>query len=76
MDFQEDTLKFTDTEYEFLEKEFGKTREEVDAMTEDELYELSDACFDIELEGDLSDGKSMPDRCGIASGIVDKISSM
>lgn len=69
-------MQFTEKEYAFLLQEFHKSRQEVDAMTEDELYELSDACFDIELEGDLSDGKSMPDRCGIAAVIVDKISQM
>ena len=38
--------------------------------------EIADQCFDIELEGDLSDGSKMPDRCGIAAGIMDKLAQL
>ncbi len=68
-------MKFTDREYEFLQKEFSKDRAAVDAMTEDDLYELADACFEIELEGDIRDGSKMPDRCGIAADIMTKINA-
>ena len=66
---------FTGKQYMFLEKEFGLSREAVDAMTEDELLELADRCFDIELEGDLQDGSKMPDRCGIAAELVDRFNA-
>ncbi len=64
---------FTEKELEFLEKEFGLSPERVDALSDDELLELADQCFDIELEGDLQDGSKMPDRCAVAAGIMDKI---
>ena len=48
--------------------------EQAAALSDDALMDLADQCFDIELEGDLSDGSKMPDRCGIASAIMDKIS--
>ena len=66
-------MKFTDKELEFLEKEFNISGEKAMKLTEDELLELEDRLFDIELEGDLQDGSKMPDRCGIASGLVDKL---
>ena len=53
-------IVFTDRELEFLQKEF----------------DLSAENFDIELEGDLSDGSKMPDRCGIAAGIMDKLAQL
>lgn len=69
-------ISFSEKELDFLNREFHLTPAQVSGLSEDELLELSDRCFDIELEGDLTDGKKMPDRCGIASGIVDKISSV
>lgn len=69
-------ISFTDKELEFLRKEFGLDRQAVDALSTDELMEIADQCFDIELEGDLSDGSKMPDRCGIAAGIMDKLSQL
>lgn len=68
-------ITFSEKELEFLEREFHLTPEQAAQLSDDELLDLSDRCFDIELEGDLLDGKKMPDRCGIASGIVDRISS-
>lgn len=69
-------ISFTDKELEFLRKEFGLDRQAVDVLSPDELMEIADRCFDIELEGDLSDGSKMPDRCGIAAGIMDKLSQL
>lgn len=68
-------MKFSKKQYDFLEKEFGLSEKDCDAMTEDELLELSDRCFDIELEGDLMSGSKMPDRCGMAASIVDTINA-
>ena len=65
-------IVFTDRELEFLQKEFDLSAENIAALLEDEWMEIADQCFDIELEGDLSDGSKMPDRCGIAAGIMDK----
>ncbi len=69
-------IAFTEKELEFLKREFGLSAEKALGLSEDELMELADRCFDIELEGDLSDGSKMPDRCGIASAIMDKISQI
>lgn len=66
-------IVFTDRELEFLQKEFDLSAEDITALSEDEWMEIADQCFDIELEGDLSDGSKMPDRCGIAAGIMDKL---
>lgn len=66
-------MRFTEKELVFLEKEFGLSPEDVNALSEDDLLELADRCFDIELEGDLQDGSKMPDRSGVAAGIMDKI---
>lgn len=66
-------IVFTDRELEFLQKEFDLSAENIAALSEDEWMEIADQCFDIELEGDLSDGSKMPDRCGIAAGIMDKL---
>ncbi len=69
-------MTFTERELTFLQREFGITREAAGVLTDEELLELADRCFDIELEGDLRDGSKMPDRCGIASGILDKLNEL
>jgi len=66
-------LQLTDDEYKLLEKELHISREEFDQLDEDGLLTLSDQLFDIELEGDLSDTKSLPRRSRIASSLLDKI---
>jgi hypothetical protein len=68
-------MTFTERELEFLNKEFGISAIQAGQLSEEELLELGDRCFDIELEGDLQDGSKMPDRCGIASGILDKLNA-
>ena len=69
-------IDFTAEELRFLREEFGLTPEQVEAMTDDELLEIADECFDIELEGELRDGSKMPDRCGAAAGIVSKVNEL
>ena len=69
-------IVFTDRELEFLQKEFDLSAENIAALSEDEWMEIADQCFDIELEGDLSDGSKMPDRCGIAAGNMDKLAQL
>lgn len=69
-------IVFTDRELEFLQKEFDLSAEDIAALSEDEWMEIADQCFDIELEGDLSDGSKMLDRCGIAAGIMDKLAQL
>ena len=66
-------IVFTDRELEFLQKEFDLSAENIAALSEDEWMEIADQCFDIELEGDLSDGSKMPDRCGIAAGSSEQV---
>lgn len=69
-------MTFTEKELEFLQREFGITSESAGRLSDEQLLELADRCFDIELEGDLRDGSKMPDRCGVASGILDKLNEM
>ena len=69
-------IVFTDRELESLQKEFDLSAENIAALSEDEWMEIADQCFDIELEGDLSDGSKMPDRCGIAAGIMDMLAQL
>ena len=66
-------LQLTDEEYNLLEKEFSISPETFDELDEDGLLTLSDRLFDIELEGDISDAKTLPRRCRIASSLMDKI---
>ena len=69
-------IDFTAQELELLKKEFGLSKERIPTLTDDELLEIADECFDIELEGELQSGSTMPDRCGVAAGIVSKVNDM
>lgn len=69
-------MRFTEKELAFIEQELGYTADDIENGGEDILLEIQDQCFDIELEGDLQDGSKMPDRCGIAAGIYQKLSEM
>ena len=64
---------FTDEQKKFLTKVLGYQPEElageIGQMEEDFLLEMADRCFDVELEGDLTDGSKMPDQCRIAAEI-------
>ena len=66
-------FRFTEEDLEFLEKELKKSREELEGLDEDGLLEIQDLLFDIELEGDLSDSKTLPKRCRIASDLISRI---
>ena len=70
---KEQTVTFTDEQKNFLIKVLGYKPEElageIGQMEEDFLLEMADRCFDVELEGDLTDGSKMPDRCRIAADI-------
>lgn len=70
---KEQTVTFTDEQKKFLIKVLGYKPEElageIGQMEEDFLLEMADRCFDVELEGDLTDGSKMPDRCRIAADI-------
>ncbi|MBQ9614415.1 MAG: hypothetical protein IJV14_17780 [Lachnospiraceae bacterium] len=66
-------FRFTEEDLEFLEKELKKNREELEVLDEDGLLEIQDLLFDIELEGDLSDSKTLPKRCRIASDLISRI---
>ena len=69
-------IDFTGEELRFLNEEFGLSQQRISELSEDELLELADECFDIELEGELRDGATMPDRCGIAASIVSKVNEL
>lgn len=66
-------FRFTEEDLVFLEKELKKNREELEGLDEDGLLEIQDLLFDIELEGDLSDSKTLPKRCRIASDLISRI---
>ncbi len=68
-----DTMQFTEEQMRFLAAEFGYSKDRAASLSEDELLELSDKCFDIELEGDLQDSGTVSGRCRIASEIVTMI---
>ena len=68
-------IKFTEKEYEFIESEFGYTKEQVDGLSPDELYDLADDCFVIEEEETVAaeeDGE-LSERGETAAGIVTKV---
>lgn len=58
-------------QFDFIEKEIGKTHENVAAMTESEISDLYDAICDIEVEMtiDAGDGE-LSERGKIAESIV------
>ena len=66
-------FRFTEEDRVFLEKELKKNREELEGLDQDGLLEIQDLLFDIELEGDLSDSKTLPKRCRIASDLISRI---
>ena len=70
---KEKTVTFTDEQKKFLievlEYKPEELAGEIGQMEEDFLLEMADRCFDVELEGDLTDGSKMPDRCRIAADI-------
>lgn len=67
-------MKFTETEYAFLKEEFGLSETDVAALSEDELYDLGDKCFEIETEETVAaaDGE-LSDRGATAAALVTKI---
>ncbi len=69
-------MKLTEEELLFIEEEFGISKDDLEAEGDELLLEIGDRCFDIELEGDISDSKQVSDRCGMASAIYQKISEM
>ncbi len=68
-------IKFTEKEYEFIESEFGYTKEQVDGLSPDELYDLADDCFVIEEEETVAAGEDgeLSERGETAAGIVTKV---
>ena len=66
-------MNFTQEELQFIEKELGVSQDTLFEMPADELLELADRCFDLELEGDLMDARSMPRKNRIASEIYSRI---
>ena len=70
---KEKNVIFTDEQKKFLTKVLGYQPEElageIGQMEEDFLLEMAVRCFDVELEGDLTDGSKMPDQCRIAADI-------
>ena len=75
-------VEFTQREYAFMEKEFGYTKEKVDAFTEDDIDKLIDDCFDIEIAetiaadraaGDDYEESVLSERGEIAADLVTKL---
>lgn len=68
-------IKFTEEEYNFIVEEFGYSKEQVDGLGADELYDLADDCFIIEEEETVAAGDDgeLSERGEIAAGIVTKV---
>lgn len=61
------------TQLDFIEQEFGYTKEAIAAMSDDEIDELYDQIADIEVDETVDadrDGRDLTERGKIAEGIV------
>ena len=68
------TKTFNKAEYVFFQKEFALSASDVAMLSDDELYDLGDKCFEIETEEAIAaDGSELSDRGKIAAGIVTRI---
>ena len=67
-------VNFTENEYSFIEENFGFSKDEVDAFSEDDYFDLQDKCSDIEIDA-ISDAgdDELSDDGNTASDIVTKI---
>ncbi len=70
-------VKFTKKEYAFIDDKFGVNQKQVNAYSEDELYDLQDKCSDFEIEaiGIAGDGALSADG-ETAAEIVTKIGNI
>ena len=67
-------INFTEKEYQFIENEFGYDKEQVNDMSDNELYNLFDECFVIEEKETVAAGENdLSDRGKTAADIVTKI---
>ncbi len=67
-------VKFTKKEYAFIEDKFGANKKQVDAYSEDELYDLQDKCSDLEIEAiEAAGDEDLSDEGKTAAEIVTKI---
>ncbi len=73
-------IKFTRKEYDFIAEGFGHTKEQVDEMSMDELYDLADECFGIEEEEEeeeeivaAGEDGELSERGELAAPIVTKV---
>ena len=65
---------FSESEYAFLQKEFGLSRSDVAMLTENELYNLGDQCFVIETAEVLAaNSMALSERGKTAADIVTRI---
>lgn len=71
-------MKFSKKELEFLKSEFGYTEDQINNLSEDELSDLTDKCFDIEVDEvvatDDGDG-DVSERGETAADIVTKLTA-
>lgn len=68
------SIKFTEKEYVFIEEKFDISKEDVDNLSEDELYDLQDSCSDIEVDAiDEAGDEELPEEGKLAASIVTKI---
>ena len=61
------------TQVDFIEQEFGDTKEAIAAMSDDEIDELYDQIADIEVDETVDadrDGRDLTERGKTAEGIV------
>lgn len=62
--------ELTNQQFDFIEKEFGLTKENLLSMTENEIGELYDKVCDIELTELGENAENVSERCSIAADIV------
>ena len=63
-------MTFNEEQMDFLIEEFARSRHSIENASDDELLEMADELFDIELEEDLLDTKVRSRRARLAGEIV------
>ena len=67
-------LEITDEQLEFLNREFGLTLDDLNALDDDGLEKLYNDCANIEIKESMDHPDEETERCRIAADIVDILS--
>jgi len=69
-------MTYTKEELDFLEKEFGLSEKDLAEISEDDLLDIGDQCFEIETEEVLAaSGGELSERGETAAALVTKINN-